>query len=127
MTWVCGRCAGCAVTMANLRKGVQHQYLQDVWNRTVGQSQNTLLRCPACAAMMHTVPTMDGPEIDLCRKCQTIWFDAGELSALPRPSAREIAKRRWDEEQREDRAARADREFYDRLIRRRSNWPGISF
>jgi Zn-finger nucleic acid-binding protein len=40
--------------------------------------------------MMSRVPT-EGPEIDLCRVCQLMWFDAGELEAMPHRSAESIA------------------------------------
>ena len=39
---------------------------------------------------MYCVPT-EGPEIDLCRCCQMIWFDAGELEELPHRTSEELA------------------------------------
>ena len=112
--WTCRRCGGCAATLGVLRKGMQHQALQQAWARTIGTARNSLLRCPSCSATMCRVPT-DGPEIDLCR-CQLIWFDAGELEAMPQRSAESIeAERkaeRWAEEMREwKRRQDADADF----------------
>lgn len=39
---------------------------------------------------MYRVPT-EGPEIDVCRGCQMMWFDAGELEEMPRRSSSEIS------------------------------------
>ena len=66
---------------------------------------------------MFAVPT-EGPEIDLCRKCQIAWFDAGELKSMPRKTAEEIGRERWAEELRGFQRRRAESAFYDRLIRR---------
>lgn len=45
------------------------------------------VRCPACAEMLNET-SIHGIEIDWCHKCQSVWFDAGELKrlveALPR-------------------------------------------
>jgi len=85
--------------MAVLRRAILADALQRVWNLTIGRVRRSLLRCPSCARAMNVVPT-DGPVIDLCRGCQLLWFDAGELEAMPHRSAEEIAA--------EDRAARKD-------------------
>jgi Zn-finger nucleic acid-binding protein len=64
--------------------------LQRAWNLTIGYVRKSLLRCPSCARAMNVVPT-DGVIIDMCRPCQLMWFDPGELDALPHRSADEMA------------------------------------
>jgi Zn-finger nucleic acid-binding protein len=111
LLWVCSRCGGCAATLAVLRKGIRHDFLQHAWNRTIGNNRRALLRCPGCSALMNRVPTC-GPEIDLCRKCQMMWFDAGELEELPKRTAQGIAADKWADELRQMQRRREDREFY---------------
>lgn len=67
---------------------------------------------------MNRVPTA-GPEIDLCRLCQTIWFDADELGELPKRPVSEIKNEKWTEELRQMQRRREDREFYQRMANRR--------
>lgn len=69
---------------------------------------------------MDRVPT-DGPEIDICRRCQMMWFDAGDLEELPRRSDDALAAARWQEELRQMQRRRENRECYARLIRRRAS------
>jgi Zn-finger nucleic acid-binding protein len=64
--------------------------LQRAWSLTIGRVRKSLLRCPGCARAMNVVPT-DGVVIDMCRPCQLVWFDPGELDALPQRSAEELA------------------------------------
>jgi Zn-finger nucleic acid-binding protein len=75
-----------------------------VWGQIIGHARTSLLRCPDCALAMNVVPT-EGPEIDLCRGCQLLWFDAGELEEMPHRSAESIASEahteRLAEEQRQ--------------------------
>src|SRR5690606_5370941 len=84
--WGCSRCAGCAATLATLRRGVQHDVLRRAWNRTIGENRRVLMECPECRSNMHRVPIIRGPEIDLCKQCQLVWFDASELEEMPRRS-----------------------------------------
>ncbi len=121
LVWTCCLCGGCAATLAVLRKGIRHDALQRAWQRTIGHGRTALLLCPDCAQLMNRVPT-EGPEIDLCRQCQLVWFDAGELEAMPQRSAEEIAAaqktERWARELREFQRRRdAHQEFMLWLMR----------
>ena len=73
--------------------------------------------CPACSSMMYRVPT-DGPEIDLCRQCQLVWLDAGELDEMPKRSAASLTSERWEEERRAAQRRREDGDFYTTIMRR---------
>lgn len=44
------------------------------------------IRCPKCRADMEQV-NYEGIEIDRCRHCQGLWFDAGEIEALSEKKA----------------------------------------
>jgi Zn-finger nucleic acid-binding protein len=70
---------------------------------------------------MSRVPT-EGPEIDLCRRCQLMWFDAGELEAMPHRSTEAIAAEqkaeRWTQEQRQWQRRRESDEAFLTWLRR---------
>jgi Zn-finger nucleic acid-binding protein len=59
---------------------------------------------------MYSVPT-EGPEVDVCRGCQLMWFDAAELSELPHRSEAELeAARKAEDRNREGQEWRQRRE-----------------
>ncbi len=41
----------------------------------------TMMTCPKCQGAMETI-VYEGVEVDRCRSCQGIWFDAGESDWL---------------------------------------------
>ena len=73
--------------------------------------------------MMDRVPTGAGPEIDLCRHCQMMWFDAGELDEMPKRATEDVAADKWQDELRQMRRRREDSDFYTRMILRHFVWP----
>ncbi len=75
---------------------------------------------------MYTVP-LDGPEIDLCRRCQLVWFDAGELDSLPEKTSVQIQRDCWQEELCDIRRRRRDSDFYWRIIERNLRRAGSAF
>jgi len=71
---------------------------------------------------MHLVPT-DGPEIDLCRGCQFIWFDNHELDDFPKRPQDEIRLERYRSERISTQARRLAREQFEQRMRdRRLGW-----
>lgn len=79
----CARCGGRAVTLAGLRPRHPAVTLRAVWQAT---SPDRELGCPACHTRMLAVKPDFGEVIlalDVCRRCQLVWFDAGELEQLP--------------------------------------------
>jgi Zn-finger nucleic acid-binding protein len=102
--WACPACGGCAATLGVLRKAITADALRRVWAQTIGHARTSLLRCPDCMNAMRAVPT-EGPEVDLCRGCQLMWFDAGELEEMPHRTAESMAAEakaeRWEAEKKE--------------------------
>jgi Zn-finger nucleic acid-binding protein len=116
--WSCRACDGCAATVATLRQGIRHDVIRQAWQHAIGAQRNGTLRCPGCRVLMDAVAT-DGPEIDLCRTCQLMWFDAHELAELPpRPQA-EIRAEAWQAELKRMQRRREDSDYYSALILRR--------
>lgn len=67
---------------------------------------------------MHVVPT-EGPEVDLCRPCQMMWFDADEMQQLPGRDELELKQERWKAELRRLQRRREEREQYRRRMMER--------
>ncbi len=88
--WGCRSCRGRAVTVEVLRKAVQRKNVNELWQRARSGRYHQKRRCPACGRMMVEVPVSAGGAtkyIDVCKACHFIWFDAGELEALPKVKA----------------------------------------
>jgi Zn-finger nucleic acid-binding protein len=85
--WVCPKCKGAAANLAVLRKRLKAGLVADFWRRMVVAGAPSYRPCPVCRDTMHAFEvSLDGHEIplDLCKKCQVIWFDGGELEAAPK-------------------------------------------
>ena len=52
-----------------------------------------VLRCPVCDRDMERRP-VQGVTLDLCRRCQGVWFDNAELTAIWRMNAAALAAKR---------------------------------
>lgn len=79
----CEGCGGRAVTLAGLRRRHTPSALRAVWQAT---SPDREIGCPACHARMLAVKPDLGEvplALDVCRRCQLVWFDADELDRLP--------------------------------------------
>lgn len=86
--WQCSGCNGRAATLPLLRRQVDPAFIRSLWQQA-GQGAPTGLRsCPCCRETMREIAGpagQDGLVLDLCRSCQLVWFDAGELASLPPP------------------------------------------
>lgn len=83
----CPFCQGAAVTMGLLRRRLDREFTNDLWNRARTSSRDGV-PCPACLGESKTVVVFEddedqGTEIDVCRRCQILWLDPGELENAP--------------------------------------------
>ncbi len=90
LLWVCSGCEGRAVTLSFLRRGVETDFLNQVWQQARASHATQKLghrACPGCSQKMPlvVVPTSDDEQLvlDVCPLCQFIWLDAGEIAQLP--------------------------------------------
>ena len=85
--WVCDRCGGAAANLAVLRRRLKGGLVTAFWRRVLAGSTPSGRSCPSCrASMMGFRTPVNHHEIglDLCKKCQVVWFDRGELEAFPK-------------------------------------------
>ena len=52
--------------------------------------------CPKCEADMEPIE-FENVEVDRCKNCKGIWFDAGEFTDLLKDSIADLAKRRGEQ------------------------------
>jgi len=84
--WVCSSCRGRAATVAMLRKGLTRETVNALWLGARSESAPKRRDCPACLMRMSEVrlPTMlSAQTIDVCTRCQTVWFDTHEYERMP--------------------------------------------
>lgn len=76
--------------MAALRAVASASHLNALWQAGLRQSAVGSKACPSCLQPMRLL--QQGPiTLDGCLSCQFLWFDAGELQALPEIPPEELA------------------------------------
>lgn len=87
LSFFCPSCRGQAVTISGLRKlGVDEENTRNFWLAAAKGKLGSKLNCPECNGEMRIIKVDDGQckfFIDLCQKCQLLWFDSGELEKIP--------------------------------------------
>jgi membrane associated rhomboid family serine protease len=86
--WVCSSCGGRAVSVSLLRRTVSHELVKEIWRLAMTDPSVSNYACPHCRRQMDRVTLeLDRRplELDLCRRCEFVWFDRGEYEALPPP------------------------------------------
>jgi Zn-finger nucleic acid-binding protein len=78
---VCPRGHGLAFTLSEAYARLADADIHEIWAgaRTAPRGTHG---CPMCEATMVTVPC-EGVSLDVCVTDEVLWFDAGELEALP--------------------------------------------
>jgi Zn-finger nucleic acid-binding protein len=79
----CPRCRGLALNVAVLRQFAPGKRVRDLWlNLPVGREDGP---CPSCGRPALATPVACGArtiDVDVCRPCQVLWFDADDLAAF---------------------------------------------
>ncbi len=81
------------------RMGARAEDLREIWVQAIAHGALRVRRCPHCHEMMGVAHVRtDGPgmPLDVCTKCQAVWFDASEIEALRReiPRAEPVSSTR---------------------------------
>jgi len=85
--WECETCSGAAVNVAVLRKYLSVEIVGDFWLKATTESAPSDRKCPSCAQMFKEFIVGEynrKVKLDLCKRCQLIWFDRSELEMFPR-------------------------------------------
>lgn len=74
------------MTLPVLRRVVDPALLRDLWSRTFEAPRTSGRACPSCQRpMLEVAPLADGEPVplDVCPRCQIVWFDAEEYERMP--------------------------------------------
>ena len=89
--WSCERCEGRTASLGLLRRMLSRPAVTQLWLRSENrETSRPGCACPCCRKQMVEISVSgeNGMEaIDVCRRCMFIWFDSGEMDALPRSEA----------------------------------------
>jgi membrane associated rhomboid family serine protease len=92
----CESCGGRLLGLATLRRDrVSREFRNRLWHDS-GYARTGMRRCPHCHLPMRVVNVSAGAgplELDVCRHCQTVWFDPAEYAGVPHSEAIPVARR----------------------------------
>ena len=110
--WGCGNCGGRAVTVELLRRTFTPESINPLWLHAIRNQGQSSVACPICHRQMIQVALADGAtvNVDVCRSCHFVWFDAHEVESLTPKAASQIAR-----EDRERVAAERMKRFSEKL------------
>lgn len=84
--WQCAACQGRTTSLSLLRRRLPKGLFRELWQAARTPSARKTHACPGCGhAMVEAAVhgTRKVEHLDLCRRCQFVWFDPGEEVALP--------------------------------------------
>jgi membrane associated rhomboid family serine protease len=84
----CPTCKGRAIGYSVLKRTIGVEYAKRLWIHAIQGVGHAGAPCPSCHAKMFAVPLkVPGSEgslqIDVCTRCQFIWFDTAEFEKVP--------------------------------------------
>lgn len=85
--WKCNACNGIMANSAVLKKYLNEKIVREFYRRANTESIESDRTCPSCRQKLYEFKIChDVNEIylDICRTCQIIWFDEGELCIFPK-------------------------------------------
>lgn len=86
MLWSCETCSGVAVNVAVLRKCLGVKMVREFWFKATNESKASNRTCPSCDQKLKEFAVGQynrKVQLDLCKRCQLIWFDRNELQMFP--------------------------------------------
>lgn len=85
--WRCPQCSGVAANLAVLRRQLEEEVVRDFWRKAGQASMPSRRHCPSCSRTLRefvATHEQQSLRLDLCRPCQLMWFDRGELEVFPK-------------------------------------------
>ena len=87
--WRCPACEGRAVTVPQLRRMMDGDYVNQLWRSARDTPVTGNLGCPLCHNPMRVVENLttegeggEGIKVDVCTTCHSVWFDTHEIDSL---------------------------------------------
>jgi membrane associated rhomboid family serine protease len=80
--WLCDGCGGRAISFNLIRKRAGAAFTAHLWSQTQSAPPIRGKACPMCDKKMAQVSTR-GMTLDLCLRCQFLWFDPAEFEVVP--------------------------------------------
>jgi Zn-finger nucleic acid-binding protein len=90
--WRCPQCLGVAANLAVLHRHLEEEAVRDFWLKAGQVSVPSGRHCPSCSQPLREFVAhheQQSLHLDLCRPCQLMWFDRGELEVFPKPQRKE--------------------------------------
>ncbi|MFN2524926.1 MAG: rhomboid family intramembrane serine protease [Actinomycetota bacterium] len=83
--WHCSNCGGRTVGIGLLRRLVVESYIASVWRQVAEHGIAGGPPCPFCEHSMIMSGSSGGvsDQLDVCTRCQIVWFDAREFERAP--------------------------------------------
>jgi len=84
--WICPACSARAITMPALRRNVAAPFAQQLTAAFANAQVPSFASCPSCSRQLQVVEVEAAGqpvELDVCKTCALVWFDAGEYEQAP--------------------------------------------
>jgi Zn-finger nucleic acid-binding protein len=91
--WRCPTCNGVMANIAVLRRYLGGSIVQNFWRKAIAGSAVAEKKCPSCRRSLSSFKVSKDEQtivLDICRRCQLLWFDKGELDAFPKVNTEEL-------------------------------------
>jgi membrane associated rhomboid family serine protease len=85
--WVCPECNGRAISIYTLRTLLPEKIVDQLWQKARSNLFEKFRNCPICSKPIPEVPIDNENQsvcLDVCTKCNFVWFDYGEYESLPK-------------------------------------------
>jgi len=79
--------------LAVLRQYLRNDVVRGFWRKAIAASATTDKKCPSCRQSLRAFTTQRNGQninLDVCRHCQLVWFDKGELDAFPKTKIEQL-------------------------------------
>jgi Zn-finger nucleic acid-binding protein len=85
--WRCPQCSGVAANLTVLRRQLEEDVVRDFWRKAADAGAPSERKCPSCSRPLREFVARHEDQslrLDLCKQCQLMWFDPGELETFPK-------------------------------------------
>lgn len=91
--WQCASCQGVMANLAVLRQYLRSDIVKGFWRKAIAASATADKKCPSCRQSLRAFTIQRNGQtinLDVCRHCQLVWFDKGELDAFPKTKTEQL-------------------------------------